>query len=193
MSDRTDDRLLEAARRLPDSIAPEGDLWPAIEARISGAERAPDRRRGWRFAAGIAAALALVAVSSLLTRWLLDEPPPVVVQGPAAAGLAVPARMPAEASFGADYTLGPRYQRARQLLTRDLDRQLEALPEETRALVERNLGQMRAALAEINEALAQDPNNVLLQQLLLAAYQDELAVLMDVNRLARTLPTRTEI
>ena len=101
--------------------------------------------------------------------------------------------MPVEASFGADYTLGPRYQRARQLLTRDLDRQLEALPEETRALVERNLGQMRAALAEINEALAQDPNNVLLQQLLLAAYQDELAVLMDVNRLARTLPTRTDI
>jgi hypothetical protein len=60
-------------------------------------------------------------------------------------------------------------------------------------LIDRNLAQIREALAEINDELAEDPNNVLLQQLLLAAYQDELAVLMNVNRMAQTLPKRTEI
>ena len=101
--------------------------------------------------------------------------------------------MPLEASFGAGYTLGPRYERARNELTRDLDRQLAALPDDTRALVNRNLAQIRQALAEINDELSEAPNNVLLQQLLLATYQDELAVLMNVNRMAQTLPTRTEI
>ena len=60
-------------------------------------------------------------------------------------------------------------------------------------MVRRNLEQIRSALNEINQALSDDPNNVLLQQLLLAAYQDELAVLTEVNRMARSLPTRKEI
>jgi hypothetical protein len=191
----SDDRLMQAARALPREIAPERDLWPDIAARIGAEETPPAGRDRWRLVAAVAAAVALVAVSSLMTLWLVDEPAPVVVrQGPPAGGLALPARsVPLEASFGAGYTLGPRYERARNELTRDLDRQLAALPEDTRALVNRNLAQIREALAEINDELAENPNNVLLQQLLLAAYQDELAVLMNVNRMAQTLPTRTEI
>jgi hypothetical protein len=192
-----EERLLAAARKLPREISPERDLWPEIAARIGAGEAAapPAATHGrWRVAAALAAAVALVAVSSLMTLWLTDEAPPVVVQQQPTAGLAIPARaLPDAASFGPGYTLGPRYERARQALTRDLDRQLAALPEDTRALLERNLGQIRGALAEINQELSRDPNNVLLQQLLLAAYQDELAVLMNVNRMAQTLPTRTEI
>ena len=191
----SDDRLMQAARALPRDIKPERDLWPDIAARIGAEEAAPAGPNRWRLVGAVAAAVALVAVSSLMTLWLTDEPAPVVVhQGPPAGGLATPARsLPLEASFGAGYTLGPRYERARNELTRDLDRQLAALPEDTRALVNRNLAQIREALAEINDELSEDPNNVLLQQLLLAAYQDELAVLMNVNRMAQTLPTRTEI
>lgn len=191
----SDDRLMQAARALPREIRPERDLWPDIAARIGAEEAAPAGRNRWRLVGAVAAAVALVAVSSLMTLWLTDEPAPVVVrQGPPAGGLAMPARsLPLEASFGAGYTLGPRYERARNELTRDLDQQLAALPEDTRALVNRNLAQIREALAEINDELSEDPNNVLLQQLLLAAYQDELAVLMNVNRMAQTLPTRTEI
>jgi hypothetical protein len=192
---RTDaeDRVMRAARALPDEIRPPRDAWPAIAARIGAEDAAPAGR--WRLAGAIAAAVALVAISSLVTIWLTDEPAPVVVhQGSPNGGLATTARsLPLEASFGAGFTLGPRYERARQELTRDLESQLAALPEDTRALVNRNLAQIRAALAEINEELSEDPNNVLLQQLLLAAYQDELAVLMNVNRMAQTLPTRTEI
>lgn len=198
MSDRRgpehpEDRLMRAARGLPDEIRPGRDLWPDIEARITGADVAPGRTVRWRLVGAAAAAVAVAAVSSLLTLWLADEPPPVIVQQPPAEGLVVPAKSaPLEASF-AGHTLGPRYERARRELTRDLERQLEALPEDTRALVNRNLEQIRSAVAEINDSLSQDPNNVLLQQLLLAAYQDELAVLMNVNRMAQTLPTRTEI
>ena len=189
----SEDRLMQAARALPREIRPERDLWPDIAARIGAEETPLAGRNRWRLVGAVAAAVALVAVSSLMTLWLIDEPAPVVVrQGPPAGGLALPARS-LEASFGAGYTLGPRYERARNELTRDLEQQLAALPEDTRALVNRNLAQIRDALAEINEELAEDPNNVLLQQLLLAAYQDELAVLMNVNRMAQTLPTRTEI
>ena len=89
--------------------------------------------------------------------------------------------------------LGPKYEKARQQLSQDLDTQLETLPPETREVIEKNLAQIRQALTEINGALADDPGNVLLQQLLMAAYQDELTVLMEVNRMARSLPTRKEI
>jgi hypothetical protein len=189
-----DDRVLRAARNLPVDIRPERDLWPEIAARIAADEAPPARRFPWRLVGAVAAAVALVASSSLLTLWLSDEPPEVIVRQPATPeGMVVAARTaPREASF-AGYRLGPRYERARQELTRDLEQQLDALPEDTRALVKRNLAQIRSALAEINDELAQDPNNVLLQQLLLAAYQDELAVLMNVNRMAQTLPTRNEI
>jgi len=189
-----DDGLLQAARGLPDSIRPDRDLWPEIAARISENDASTQHAGRWRLVGTMAAAVALVAVSSLLTLWVTDKPAQVIVRQPPAAGLAVPARArPREANFGAGYSLGPRYEHARQELTRDLDQQLDALPEDTRALVNRNLDQIREALTEINEELSQDPNNVLLQQLLMAAYQDELAVLMNVNAMAQTLPPRTEI
>ncbi len=60
-------------------------------------------------------------------------------------------------------------------------------------MVERNLAQIREAVKEINQALEDDPGNILLQQLLMAAYQDEMDVLANVNRMARAVPSRNEI
>lgn len=190
----TEERLMQAARRLPDDISPRRDLWSSIATRIAEDDRQMERRNRWRPFGMVAAALALVAVSSVVTIWVTDDPAPRVVHQIAPGPMAVAARSaPMAAGFGAGVTLGPRYERARQELTRDLEGRLEELPEPSRALVERNLDQIRAALAEINTELSKDPNNVLLQQLLLAAYQDELAVLMNVNKMVQTLPTRTEI
>ena len=70
---------------------------------------------------------------------------------------------------------------------------MEALTPETREVVQRNLDQIRRAMDEINKELEADPNNVLLQRLLMNTYQNEMAVLMNVNRMMQTLPTRTEI
>ncbi len=192
---RTDDRWLQAASRLPGEIRPERDLWPDIEARLRSEASTRRRRRGWRLAASAAAAMVLVTVSSLITLWVTERPgdlPVSRVQTPSgvvrqAGGIA------ADATFGPDYLMGPKYEKARQQLSRELETQLDTLPAETRDVVEKNLAQLRQALAEINGALADDPGNVLLQQLLMAAYQDELSVLMEVNRMARSLPTRKEI
>ncbi|MDH4031471.1 MAG: hypothetical protein OEU49_11530 [Chromatiales bacterium] len=192
-NDGSQDRWTAQAGRLPRDIEPERDLWPEIEARISIADESRIVNGGWRLGGAIAAALALVAITSTITVWVVDRQPPVIVsQAPAPAGLARPART-VEATFGPEYALGPKFERARQQLSRDLDEQLESLSPETREVVNKNLAQIRQALAEINGSLADDPGNVLLQQLLMAAYQDEMAMLMEVNRMAQSLPTRKEL
>ena len=189
--DKRIDRLMEAARSLPDDLPLDRDLWPEIEARIHGVETSQPGRQRWYMAGALAAGLALVAVSSLVTTWLIDEPTPIIVQqAPLPLGAVQVART---ATFGSAYALGPKYEMARNDLARDLDEQMEELTPETRDVVQRNLGQIRRAMDEINEELAADPNNVLLQRLLMTTYQDELAVLMNVNRMMQTLPTRTEI
>jgi len=192
-TDRPDngtDRWQQAASGLSAEIAPERDLWPDIAARIE-AEPHARSARGWPVAGALAAAVALVALSSLTTLWISgrDAGPEISQVVPPPTGSAV---MPS-AAFGPDYELGPKYRHARNELTVDLASRMQALPPATRQTVERNLEQIRGALAEINAALAEDPGNSLLQQLLLAAYQDELTVLTEVNRMARSLPTRTEI
>jgi hypothetical protein len=190
-SDKRIDRLMEAARRLPEDLPLDRDLWPDIEARIHGIDTSQSGRSRWFVAGALAAGLALVAVSSLVTTWLIDEPAPIIVrQAPLPAGAVRAART---ATFGSAYALGPKYEMARSELARDLDDQMEALTPETRDIVQRNLNQIRRAMDEINEELAADPNNVLLQRLLMTTYQDELAVLMNVNRMMQTLPMRTEI
>lgn len=186
-----EDRLLEAARRLPTEIMPERDLWPGIKARLEPQVVAAPVWGGWRWAGAIAAGAALVAISSLMTIWVVEKDATRSVNV-AVPGAGVPA-MAAPAAFGPGHQLGPKYRLARNELTADLEARLEALPPASRSVVRRNLAQIRAALNEINQALVDDPNNVLLQQLLLAAYQDELAVLTEVNRMARSLPTRKEI
>ena len=185
-----EDKVLEAARRLPQEIAPERDLWPAIEARLERSDAVASERRGLRWPAAIAAGAVLVAVSSLLTVWVVERDDSRVVSNtvPGAMGTAA-----APAPFGPGHVLGPAYRLARTELATDLEARLDALPPASRSVVRRNLAQIRSALDEINAALADDPSNVLLQQLLLAAYQDELAVLTEMNRMARSLPTRKEI
>jgi hypothetical protein len=186
-----EDRALAGARRLPREIAPERDLWPAIEARLEQPGAEAPGRRGLRWGSAIAAGAVLVAVSSLLTVWIVER------DDMRSARLTVPTAIgPATvqpATFGPGHPLGPAYRLARNELATDLEDRLDALPPASRSVVRRNLAQIRGALDEINTALADDPNNVLLQQLLLAAYQDELAVLTEMNRMARSLPTRKEI
>lgn len=185
-TDVRDNGLLAAARRLPEEVSPERDLWPEIQARLGegGTEAAPSfepRSRVWpiRFAA----AAALVAATALVTLSLVDRPMPETAN--------LTAREPA--MFGAGYDLGAKHQLVRANLSEDLARHLEAMPPETAAVVERNLAQIREAVAEINRALEKDPGNILLEQLLMAAYQDEMEVLSNVNRMAGAVPSRNEI
>ena len=184
-------RLDARLRELPLEVAPGRDLWPNIAARID--ERAPavapaTSRRAWMWQA--AASVALVAGSSLLTASLLDRNRPVQQSAvPAAAvnGMTAPEAAVMPAAFGPAGQLDPGYVAARQQLTQVLDRRIAMLPAAARAKLEFNLGEMRRAADEINAALAEQPGDPLLEELLLKTYQDELAVLANVSQLTNSL------
>ena len=161
---------------LPQSIEPERDLWPAIQARLESR----DVRAGRRWLWPAAAAVLLVVGSSLITATLLrDDEPLVARRAPAAGQVGY-----ANAAFGPGQTLDPAYETARQGLARTLSARIDRLPPDARRQVEKNLAEIRRASAEINAALELSPGEPLLEELLLNAYQDELAVLASVNQLA---------
>ena len=167
------DTALEA---LPRGIEPERDLWPAIEARLE--PRDVRARRRWLWPA--AAAVLLAVGSSLITATLLRDDEPLVAQRAPAAGQVGYANV----AFGPGQTLDPAYETARQDLARTLSARIDRLPPDARRQVEKNLAEIRRASAEINAALELSPGDPLLEELLLNAYQDELAVLASVNQLA---------
>ncbi len=185
---RLDARLGE----LPLEVAPGRDLWPKIAARIEERAQpvaATTRRPAWLWQ--VAAAVVLVAGSSLLTASLLDRDvlmqqsavPAVRGNGHAASDAAVV--MPA--AFGPAGQLDPEYVAARRQLTQLLDQRVAALPPSARAKLEFNLGEMRRAADEINAALAEQPGDPLLEELLLKTYQDELAMLSNISQLTSSL------
>lgn len=196
-SDRSggDERLDAALRGLPQSIEPGRDLWPAIEARLEPREAAGSRRRAWAWQA--AAAVLLVAASSLLTATLLDKGGNAgkIAAVPSTAAPVAPATgveaMPA--AFGPGTRLDAEYVAARRQLTSVLEARMARLPESTRAKLQVNLGEMRRAAEEINAALDEQPGDPLLEELLLKTYQDELAVLANVNQLTNALENTADM
>lgn len=170
-------RLDQDLGGLPQSIEPARDLWPGIAARL---EPAPGRRvRRWAWQA--AAAVLLVAASSIVTLQLVKPRGPVVAEAPAS--VAGPAVMPA--AFGPGHALDPEYLVAKAQLAEMLAQRIDAMPASARSKLEANLAEMQRATAEINAALALQPGDPLLEELLLNAYQAELGVMANVNQLTR--------
>ena len=175
--DREPGTLDTALDALPREVPPGRDLWPGIAARLEPRAGIGAGNRLWPAAA---AAVALVAVTALVTAGLLRrETTPVARQAPA-----VPAVTFAAATFGPGQVLDPAYDAARRELARTLSARIDRLPPEARRQLERNLAELRRASAEINAALELSPGDPLLEELLLNAYQDELAVLASVTQLA---------
>jgi hypothetical protein len=174
--ERPDERIDAALAALPRELSPARDLWPDIESRLE-----PRRRRGaWAWQA--AAAIALVVVSSLITASLVRREDTPVAR--ASAPVSKAAVMPA--AFGPSYSLDAEYDKARGQLANDLEQRLAGMPPSARQKLEANLAEMHRAAAEINVALARQPGDPLLEELLLNTYQDELGVLASVNQLTGT-------
>ena len=175
-------------------LEPGRDLWPGIAAQLEprDAQATSRPRRAWLWQAA-AAAVLLVAGSSLLTATLLDTRRADGTMATATtpttpATSAVPTGAAAvPAAYGAGARLDPDYLAARRQLTALLETRMASLPESTRAKLEANLAEMRHAALQINAALAEQPGDPLLEELLLKTYQDELAVLANVNQLAGAL------
>jgi hypothetical protein len=194
MNERTDttrdDALMAQAARLATSVSPERDLWPGIEQAIT----APPRREAsaWRSVWTQAAAIVLlVGGSSGLTYLAMQGGEDATV--PVVAGTQKLVFEPVAGSFGSQYNLGPDYTDARRVLSGKLDDQLGNLSPEARDAVLRNIETIQRAIDDINVALAEDPDNILLQQLLIDTYLDELAVMRQVDGLANVGMYREDI
>jgi len=171
-----DERVDAALASLPRELQPARDLWPDIESRLE-----PRGRRGtWAWQA--AAAITLVAVSSLITANLVRRADTPVAR---TSTPEQPAQV-TKAAFGPSYSLNAEYDTARRQLAADLEQRLASLPPSARQKLQANLAELHRAAAEINAALARQPGDPLLEELLLNTYQDELGVLASVNQLTGT-------
>jgi len=182
MNDKHEDKLMSDARRLATRISPKRDLWPDIATAIAQ----PGRSRWTSMLAQAAAVILLVGASSGVTYLAVyDDQPPAEFMPP---NLTFE-----QASFGGQYQLGPDFQDARSNLASKLDRELTRLSPEARAGVEENLQLIRNAINDINGALEQEPDNALLQELLLKTYHQELRVMRDVGGLTHSVMSRNDI
>lgn len=185
-----DDQLMAAAKALGTDVKPGRDLWPGVAEGIFQAEAKRQSRSLWNSVwAQAAAVLLLVGGSSGITYLVLNEQPPAttVAGGPALVFA------PVSGSFGSQYHLGPDYIDAQRNLAGRLEDELGRLDPEVREAVLTNINSIRAAIAEINVLLAQDPDNVLLQELLLSSYRDELALMKKVDGITQSAMRRGDI
>ena len=173
--------LVEQARRLPADIEPARALWPAVESRIAGASATGSepwarRPRSWArpglWAPLAAAAMLLIAVAVPL---LIETSEPVRHAEETTSRIDLGATaMLARAEDGA---LLPR---SDLLVT--LEQKRDRLPNEAFVTLEENARLVDEAIAEVRAALEESPGNRQLELLLAARYQQEVALLKQVNR-----------
>jgi anti-sigma-K factor RskA len=159
--------LVANAHALPQRIEPPRELWTGIAARISG-RRQPARGTGWwrerAFWAGVAAAAATLVL--VLGMYRLTGP-----------------GRPSRPGQGWE-VVEAGYERATAELARTLAAERHRLRPETVALVERNLRLIDAAFREARAALAEDPGNADLQQLVASAARQKVELLQWAARVA---------
>ena len=171
--DASEVRVDRALASLPRDVPPDRDSGPPSRQDSSHAAQ-----RG--AAAAVAAAVLLVARvadhGDLVRR---AARPVALLRGPPHPPLQRGAR-----GIRPGHALDPEYTQARQQLASMLAQRIDRLPRSARQKLEDDLAALHRASDEINAALALQPGDPLLEELLLNTYQDELAVLASVNQLA---------
>lgn len=185
---KADDKLMMAASGLATEVAPNRDLWPGVEAAINK----PQRSRMAPMLAQAAAVVLLVGASSMVTYSVIKYD---AVNTPSQAVVMVqPTNLVFEqAAFGANQTFDSVYGRASGNVASDLERGLQSLSPEARDDVERNIAVIRQAITDISQALEEEPNNAFLQELLVEAYGNELALMNRVGTMTQRVTARKDI
>jgi putative zinc finger protein len=174
--------LLAAARALPQAIAPGRDLWPGIEARLGGEGAVVPLRRSpvrlARLPAWLAAA-AILAAAAGLSLYLLRSGVGAVPEPGGASAIVITGGVPSDLR-----EVAAEFRGARREMRSVLDEHRETLSPATVATVEENLRIIDAAVGQIEAALARDPGNQELRQMLAATRHQETAMLRQVTRAA---------
>jgi hypothetical protein len=188
---RFDDEVMARAARLATDVKPERDLWPGIEQAIS----APvvHRRSMWNTVWAQAAAIVLLVGGSSGLTYLAMTGETGITEPDSFGPPTSLVFEPVSGSFGSQYYLGPDYIDARRVVSSNFDEHLQDLSPEARQEVLANIETIRNAIEEINIALAEDPDNVLLQELLIETYRDELDVMKKVSVISSYAMVRDDI
>jgi predicted anti-sigma-YlaC factor YlaD len=159
--------VLARARTLPRSVLPSRELWSGIAEQIGGSTaRQHDGATKWRVPAVALQAAAAIGLTllgaSLATTWQ---------------------HRTVDSGFTAEQA---RYARASAALAERLAGEPDNLAPATRAVVERNLAIVDAAIREAEAALLRDPGSPALEQMLVARYEQRLALLRHAIENERT-------
>jgi hypothetical protein len=170
-------RLVKRLDELAQSVQPPRDLWPAISAAIEtdkAANAMPARgarRYGWRPAAALAAAVALVTVGVYIGRAISPATNVTTASTIKDPGAIVPAAFERDAN----------YRKQRDVLMAEAQKRLQSMPAAERDKVSASLNTLRRSITEIEAALGRDPANALLQELLVSSCQEEMRALTAVR------------
>jgi anti-sigma factor RsiW len=169
------DAVRASARSLGTDTEPPADLWRDIEARITQTVPMSPRMptRFWRLAA---AAVVLVALSSGVTV-LIVRRPTAILSRPAAIPVTSATLTGSARAVDADYASAIRE------LNETLATRRPALDPVTIAKVEASLRVIDLAIVEARHALAGDPANRTLIDLLAASYERKVELLRRANEL----------
>jgi anti-sigma-K factor RskA len=181
--------IVARARELPRSIEPPAEAWAGIRsaiAREENAVRAPgsaarvgERRRLYL----VAAAVVLAAVlSSAGTAWYLSARNPA---GNLSAAMAVNTSSEMPATLAAFTIEENNYLRTASRLQDLLDQQEGSLAPETVAQLRASLHAIDDAIIEARNALARDPANKLLVEMLSSSYRQKVDLLRRSTELTR--------
>lgn len=190
----TGDEFVALASRLPTDISPEHDLWPGIEQAITPPARAA--RRTWSSPwAQAAAVVLLVTGSSGITYLVVNDDQQY--RGPTVLStdnvFETTLFEPVSGDFGQSFTLGSEYMAARAQLEGGLEATLDSLPPQTSDELVNNLNAIRVAIKDINQALVDEPDNILLQNLLLTTYHEEMSLMTKISRIGNSAMRRNDI
>lgn len=164
----SEEPVLEGTARLPRSIEPDPAIWSELQGRLS--RRGPERRAvGRRISAP---AWVLAAAATIL----------IVASAGVTAVLTRPGGNGAVAAPGSPLEL--QYSSATADLMMELGRARSRLDPLTMAVIERNLRVIDSALVESRRALAGDPGNQALEQLVVAAWRQKMDFLRRAVALA---------
>jgi hypothetical protein len=164
------DRLIA---NLPKEVAPPGNLWPRVAARLSGKPR-----QGTPMALAAAIAVAAAGLASLFTWAVLEgRSVPRVIQTVAAT-----------TSF--EEPRDPKYVLARNAVEKTFRERLALLEPATRAKIESSLAVIQRAHEDIRRALAADPQSPVLEQLWESTGLDEFDLYDSVVQATQPAMTR---